>query len=546
MKRRQFVQSSLAGLALGVPGVSALTGCAPSAKYTDAGELEDETLIEADLCIVGAGAAGISMALECIGTSLDVVLLEAGGLDYSADSQEAYRGDIVGNPYFPLQAARLRQFGGTTGHWAGFCAPFDPADFERREWVPNSGWPIDLQELLPYYERAHPVLELGPFEWEPSYWEGQDPEVRRLQLGDSFRTKMWQFSPPTRFGNHYRDEIVDAQNLHLYTNATVVEINSNENVASIVGLRVRTANGRQHTVRAKRYVMACGAIQNARLLLASNRQAPNGMGNENDLVGRHFMEHIEMPGANVVFDTPPSLKMYTARPRIADPRTLARGELGLTESRQREHRILNGTASISPGQWEGIMKSTFQNITPERLERIREAGERRNRSSGGATNPTNDPAGEYRFFTRQEQAPNPDSRVTLSNERDAYGVPRARLDWQLTELDKFSIRRFYELLGQEIETRELGRLQIADWLLDEDLSSWPDFLSGGWHHMGTTRMHDDARQGVVDADCRVHGLDNLYIAGSAAFATSAAPNPTLTLVALTIRLADHLKSTIRS
>jgi choline dehydrogenase-like flavoprotein len=144
-------------------------------------------------------------------------------------------------------------------------------------------------------------------------------------------------------------------------------------------------------------------------------------------------------------------------------------------------------------------------------------------------------------MTRQEQAPNPNSRITLSTEKDAMGMPRVKFDWQLTELDKRSIRTYYKLLGQEMGRTGLGRVQLRDWLLSDD-RTWPSFISGGWHHMGTTRMHADPKQGVVDANCRVHGIGNLYVAGAAVYPTAGAANPTLTLVALSLRLSDYLRA----
>jgi len=509
--------------------------------HIDTSELENGSSIEGDICIIGAGAAGISMALEWIDSRHKVILLEAGGMSWEAKSQEQYRGDNVGQPYFPLNAARLRQFGGTTGYWAGFCAPLDPIDFQDRDWVPNSTWPIALDDLHPFYARANKVLELGPYEYGAEYWEAQDPDVRRLPLGEKFWTKMWQFSPPTRFGLVYKDAIVNAPNVHLYTHATVCDIQANENVSAIDGLLIRTLEGAEHRVRAKHYIMACGAIQNARMLLASNKQTTNGIGNDHDLVGRHFMEHFEVPGANVIFAKQQSLKMYTAPPRITGALTSARGELALSAEVEKTNRILHGTASIEPGRWGGSIRSTFQRFTPEQLEKGRIREEQGETPADRSPPPPADPTRQFRLKTRQEQSPNPDSRIMLSDELDELGVPRTKLDWQLMELDKRSIRRFYELLGQELGRTGLGRVQIADWLMDGDDNVWPSFLSGGWHHMGTAKMHDDPRQGVVDANCKVHGIDNLYVAGSATFASAGAPNPTLTLVALTLRLSDHIR-----
>ena len=146
-----------------------------------------------------------------------------------------------------------------------------------------------------------------------------------------------------------------------------------------------------------------------------------------------------------------------------------------------------------------------------------------------------------RFYTRLEQCPNPDSRVKLIGEQDALGLNRIALDWQLTDLDKRSLRRSQELIGAEFGRLGVGRFKLDDWLLADD-NSWPEDLHGGHHHMGTCRMSDDPKRGVVDRDCRVHGFDNLYVAGSAVYPTTGYVNPTLTVVALALRLADHLKT----
>lgn len=514
--------------------------------HTDAQVLEDGSLIEGDLCIVGAGAAGISMALEWVGKGRKVLLLEGGGFDPDPRMQDLYRGEVVGQPYFPLEAARLHYFGGTTNHWAGFCAPFDPIDFEPRDWVPHSGWPIRRADLDPFYARAQRLLDLGPYEYGADYWRRQEAERARLPLdAEVVWTKMWQFSPPTRFGRKYRDGIVAARDVHLYTHANVVEIEANEAARAVTGLRVRTLEGKEHRVRAQRYVLACCSIQNARLLLASNRQAPNGLGNGHDLVGRYFMEHIEMPAGQLALATPQlgNVGLY----RLDFGKTKARGELSLSAAAQRTHRVLNGTTSLQPLPASPELRSTFQVLTPEvvdafvRIERGDTTVLPILRKLDEDSRPLRVGDRQFQLFSRQEQAPNPDSRVTLGAERDAMGVPRVRLDWRLTDLDKRSMRTFYEVLGREAGKQGVGRVQILDWLRDGD-ATWPAFLSGAWHHMGTTRMHQDPKRGVVDANCRVHGVGNLYVAGAAVYPTSGSANPTLTLVALSLRLADHLKA----
>jgi choline dehydrogenase-like flavoprotein len=352
-----------------------------------------------------------------------------------------------------------------------------------------------------------------------------------------FFPKMWQFSPPTRMGNVYRDPILKAPNVHLYTYAKVMEIVPNEGLTAIEGLRTKTIDGKEHRVRARHYVLACGSIHNARLMLASNSRATAGVGNGHDLVGRYFMEHFEIIGAQVAFEQAQPFKLYTI-PSAGKAR--ARAELALTGDAQRQSRILNGTASFRPGPITGREQSRFASFSEDAEANVKQR--QAMKSTPGTNAPT--PQVIYQMFTRQEQAPNPESRIVLSTEKDELGMPRANLRWRFTGLDKRSVRVFYELLGKELGRAGLGRVQLMDWLLDGDDDKWPNILSGGWHHMGTARMHEDPKQGVVDANCQVHGLANLHVAGASVYTTGGAVNPTLTLVALSLRLAEHLKNKV--
>lgn len=483
--------------------------------YIDARDLDNGALIEGDICIVGAGAAGISMALEWMNTPYKVILLEGGGFQYDEKVQELYDGRETGQPYYPLKSMRLHYFGGTTGHWGGFCSPLEHIDFIKRDWVPDSGWPIKRDDLDVFYARSQGILDLGPYDYSVNYWQKKDPSLTSLLSDNSvIWNKMWQFSKPvSRFGKKYKDTIVNAKNIHLYTYANVTGIRANESISHIKEVTVKNYAGKEHKVRAKIFVLACGAIQNSRMLLASDKQAAKGLGNDNGLVGRYFMEHIEIFGSGELWlKKPDALKLY-----IRNPDTKARAELAVTEQQQAKHRILNGTISISP-----LLKEGEKLLPPNSLY----------------------PA--FQLITRIEQAPNPLSRVTLDDEKDSLGVPRAALHWQLSSLDKKSIRKIYELLGEQVGIEGVARVKMSDFLQDENDLSWPSFTGGGQHHMGTTRMSDNPKEGVVDANCKIHAIDNLYIAGSSCFATGGAPNPTLTLVALTLRLSDYLKQKIKN
>lgn len=507
--------------------------------HLDARELPDQTLIEGDICIIGAGAAGISIALELLNTPYKVILLEGGGFQYESQMQDLYKGKTTGQRYYPLESARLHYFGGTTGHWAGFCSPLEQIDFEKRDWVPHSGWPIKRDDLDPYYARAHKNLDLGPYQYQDTYWQGQDPRLDSLPFDKSaVFNKMWQFSPPTRFGTKYKDTIVKAPNIHLYTYANVTNMDADEHASAIKQVTVKNFAGKTHAVKAKQFVLACCSIQNARLLLASNKQAKKGLGNDNDLVGRYFMEHLEIKSAELWLTKSDPLKLYAWE----FGKTKARAELAISAQKQRELKILNGTASFTPldiARKQPAFIDVWSADTAETKKRMSklDAEEKKSLAQKGGHR-------SYQLFTRIEQAPNPDSRVTLDAATDALGVPRAMLHWVLTPLEKRSIREIYKLIGTELGITKKGRVRLMEYLRDENDSSWPEFTGGGWHHMGTTRMSDDPQRGVVDANCKVHGIRNLFVAGASCYVTAGAPNPTLTLVALTIRLADHLKKVV--
>jgi choline dehydrogenase-like flavoprotein len=510
--------------------------------HADGRFLDNDLVVEGDICIVGAGAAGISMAIDWNNSGYKVILLEGGGFEYDSKIQDLYAGKTTGQPYYPLMSARLHYFGGTTGHWAGFCSTFDPIDFQKRDWIKYSGWPIGPADLDLYYAKAQKKLELGPYEYSAEYWQKTDPTLVPLINSNSvIWNKIWQFSPPTRFGEKYKNEILQSHNIHLYTYANVVRIDTNENGSVVKEVIIRNFDGRQQRVRAKRFILACCAIQNARLLLASNHQFPNGLGNGRDLVGRFFMEHLEIKSAELWLLKPDKLKLYAFVFGI----TKARAELALQAKKQKEYGILNGTVSLLPLEMAKKMKPAIEawNQQDPRVSADRFIG-----GYAKVARETHIPASGgrgFQMFTRLEQAPNPDCRVTLDADRDGLGVPRASLHWELSSLEKSSLRKMYELIGTEVGRVGVGRIRLMDYLTDANDASWPSFTGGGWHHMGTTRMGEDPRRGVVDADCKVHGISNLFIAGSSCFTTAGAANPTLTLVALTLRLSDHIKGLMK-
>lgn len=509
--------------------------------HIDARHLENNSIIEGDICIIGAGAAGLSIALDWMNTSHKVILLEGGGFKYDDKVQDLYAGKTTGQKYFPLKSSRLHYFGGTTGHWAGMCSPFDDLDFKKRDWVPNSGWPINKKDLDPYYAKANEALKLGPYNYTYDYWNSELSNLNKFPLDEKVVwNKMWQFSQ-AQFGDIYKETIIKAKNIHLYTYANAVDIQTTDNGSEVNEVTVKNYAEKTHTVKAKVFVMACGAIQNARLLLASNSQASQGLGNANDLVGRYFMEHLEIASAELWMSKPFPTDLYSWKYGV----TKASAELAITEETQANEKILNGTVSMQPlsiGIHQKPRMETWQDEDPRKsadnmFKNWNAADEKAKLEKGNIER-------AFQLNTRIEQAPNRNSRITIGPEKDALGVPRANLHWELTALDKRSVRKIFHILSRQFGIASLGRIKLMDFLQDENDDTFPDSTNGGWHHMGTTRMSNDPKKGVVNADCRIHGISNLFIAGSGCYATSGAPNPTLTLTALSLRLSDHLKGII--
>ena len=500
--------------------------------------------VDCDLCIVGAGAAGITLALQFVGTPLEIIVLESGGLEYDAEIQDLYIGQNVGRPYYDLDVARLRYFGGTTNHWQGWCLPLTDLDLARKPWVSHSGWPIVRSELEPFYAAAHSVLEVGAPDLEVG-----DLGVELLALpAEHLAHRLYRRSPPTRFGERYRSDLERADNVEVWLHANVTEVVSNEAASRVTALHVAALDGKRARVRAAVFVLALGGIETPRLLLNSTGVAAAGLGNQRDLVGRFFMEHLEVFTGRVLPATEGWTGAYHQIERAAAGRGTTWPAIGLSPMAQEREAVLNFVASLTETFMARLQSEGYASLT--RLKQDLLAQRLPGDLGGHLWNILTDLTGVARglregavstlgIFSRSEQAPNPESRVRLSAERDALGLRRVALDWRLSELDRRTSRVATELIARELGRLGVARVQIDAWLAAEDGGWTPDLL-GGNHHIGTLRMADDPADGVVDRDAKVFGLDNLYIAGSAVFPTGGASPPTLTIVALTLRLAEHL------
>jgi choline dehydrogenase-like flavoprotein len=525
----------------------------------DARAVPRNARLETDVCIIGAGAAGITLALEFIGSPIRLIVLESGGLELESETQDLYLGDSIGLPYGNLSGSRLRFFGGTTNHWGGVCRPFDDGDFEAREGIPFTGWPIKKDAIDPFYARAARVVRLPSHQWDLGHWAPGD-ELAPLRLrSDRIVSRVAQVVEQDlrSFGVAYANELRSAANVTTYLHANATRVETDEGGRTATSVRVATLSGNRFSVSARVFVVAAGAVENARLLLVSSDRHSSGLGNQNGLVGRFFLEHPRFVAGLIVPSTPhPNLGFYEDH-RVGG--ALIRGYLASSKDFQFAEGLMDLQIRLDLGygdapedasgfarhvmtlaadleSWQEIAIPGAPVPVPY-LEVIREAVS----SPGDTYTYLRGQLETIALSTRIEQAPNPDSRVLLVRERDQLGMQRVALDWRLSEVDRRNVRRTLEVLGAEVGRAGIGRLRI---LFDEGGPGWPDDLAGGPHHMGTTRMSDDPKQGVVDRNCRVHGMSNLFIGGSSVFPTAGGATPTLTLVALAIRLAERLKSVI--
>jgi choline dehydrogenase-like flavoprotein len=483
-----------------------------------------ETALEADICIAGGGAAGMTLALDLRASGLSVILLESGGFRREAQTQALSNGRMIGINTWNLRSMRVRALGGATGHWEGWCRPLMPHDFDVRDYIPQSGWPIRYDDLVPWYARACETLEIGPFRW--------DAEVRAkamgtavLPTGTAIDHRYYQFSPPTRFARTYGGTLEKAENVRVIAHANLADIRLNQNRGRVESFTCRTLAKTEFEVRASRFVLALGGIENARVLLAARSQDPAGIANAHDVVGRYFMEHphyygsvglVHLPGLDRRFyaQMPSDLKRANGTP------VRVMGAFGLAPDIAHRERLLNFSAAFHP-----VKADAETGVLPSDAVQALLA-----RGSGAFE--------VAQLAIRAEQSPRPESRVLLSGDVDPLGMPRAMLDWRIAQEDDIQLRRALVLLGSE-----LGASGIARAWIPGDSSRFVWRPSPGGHHMGTTRMGTDPAVSVVDGDCRAHQVENLFIAGSSVFPTGGEANPTLTIVALAHRLADTLERT---
>jgi choline dehydrogenase-like flavoprotein len=526
-------------------------------------DFEKNDELACDVCVVGSGPAGSTLVRELAGSGLRIILLESGGQKVQTRSDALSEIESIGAGRDMDQSrVRNRILGGSSHTWSGRCAPFDAIDYRARPWVPHSGWPMTPQTLQPFLERTPDHLGLGlatDYTGTGFYARtGREPPQRRLdeRLVEPF---FWQFSRDfyqphdhMRFGRALLSQ--QLRDIRIITNATVLHIDTNPQVTAVKSLQVASDDGKFWTISARTVVLCAGGIENARLLLASNRVAKQGLGNGRDLVGRYLMDHPR--GSVATFDLTRvrglSAHFGFHRAMHRKRRYLFAQGLHLSPAVQERESLLNCTAWLS--------EQVSHDDPWSAVKRLLVGGARFRRDLGAiARHPLLVGRGVHAHLLRGgslprlleklqltctvEQTPNPTSRVTLANRCDRFGVPFSRVDWRIGEAEQRTVRRMAQLVSEELQ-----RVGIVPPVLDEWVrlgNGFPEHYRDNAHPTGTTRMSQTPATGVVDTDLQVHGISGLHVGGSSVFPTSSHANPTQMIVAMSVRLADTIKRRAR-
>ena len=487
----------------------------------------------------------MSVALQFADGASQVVLLEGGGMVEEGGGRAIYQVVDGPNPGLATEPQRTWCFGGNTNHWQGNCRPLDENDFALRDWIPYSGWPMRRPQLLPFYERAQALCGLGDLRWYDA--DACRPHLARLALTvdpATLTSKVVQTCPVLSFDQLYRDRLCNAGNVRVCLHAEALRLEANRRGDCVQAVQAVAGDGRRFRVRARVFVLAAGGIENPRLLLCSNDASATGLGNDHDVVGRFFMEH---PFVDIALGPWRSgAELLSARDRQVEG-TAVWEQLVLSEAMMRSERLSGlslwvvpcpARSALSPARIETLwlgrprladLRTEVPSLCADAAALAahgwrRSVGRARAASGAGCA-----------LRVGLEQTPDPHNRLQLSSQRDAWGRPGVDLRFRLSEADRRG-----HLRGLRIAAHEIG-LNGRRIVKRMELMMRAGRVGFFWHHMGSTRMHPDPTQGVVDADCRVHGVSNLYVAGSSVFPTAGTAPPTLTIVALALRLADHIR-----
>jgi choline dehydrogenase-like flavoprotein len=535
---------------------------------------DDAGPIETAVAVIGGGPAGMALALALGRAGVAAALIESGGLAPDAWTTRLGEAAAVAPPdHPPVEATGRRQLGGASWLWGGRVVDFEPLDFGPRPFAP-AGWPIGYDEAVAERDAAAAFFGVGaPVFDEPSPWL---PEGMGLMA----RLERWCSDP--RLGRVHAEALRKGP-VRVHTGLTCTRIRLAPDGGRVVGLETRDRAGRTRDVAARHYVVATGGLETARLLMASNDVRPGGIDGGSDWLGRGYMGHLQGGVAEIVAEGLDEASLdYRRDAAGADIRT----RLTFSPQTLVDHGLLNisflldnlplgdarhGSGGLSAAALALQAPGIGPRLMPPQIGGVL-LGPRRSPALRHAANMIGDPLGtaglalgylgaavsgrrkpgvlvrsrRRRYLLRYyaEQSPLAESRVRLSEQRDALGLPRLIVDKRIADTDVDSVLRAHALLAQRLEADGLAR--IAGYVEPPDALAARIRADGadGYHQIGLARMGATPRDGVVDGDCKVHGIANLHLAGSAVFPTSGQANPTYLIVCLALRLARRLGASL--
>ncbi|NIH66344.1 GMC oxidoreductase [Modestobacter marinus] len=534
-----------------------------------------------DLCVVGAGPAGLSLALEAARGGLRVLIIEAGLARKAVPPATRFAATTMRvldhRRHAPLSETTRTGIGGTSWLWGGRCVPFESIDYELRAHVTFSGWPICPSDLAPWQNRAAEYLDCGSadFQTEPmSGWQSQAVSTSQQER--------WSRRP--QLAPHLGAQVIAHPTVSVLTGAVATDVRFNPAGTAVTQLRVRWA-GTEVPLTARDYVLACGGLATTRLLLHVQRREPAFFGGSDGPLGRYYMGHLTGSIASISI-TPPELFTELDFRQEEDGTYVRRRFTLMREAQIRGHLLhtsfyLGNLPFRDARHGSPTLSAFFLALTSPLIGRCLAGAETRRRNAGRpvggwgahlqniARRPRRLPAevaaivrlrylssprrsvfvihndrGTYALRYHAEQVPNPHSRVRCNGRTGADGLPGVDIDLRYSDQDVESVLRAHQLLDAELASTGVGHL-IYDHPEERRSEAIRQQAMDGYHQIGTTRMSADPSAGVVDPDCRVHGFSNLFVASSSVFPTAGEANPTFMTVALAVRLAHHLTDPAR-
>jgi choline dehydrogenase-like flavoprotein len=505
-----------------------------------------------DVLIIGSGIAGTTIALELQKKNVSTIVVEGGKDVYTHESQDCYNGSSSGIelPY-GLKGSRLRFHGGSSNCWAGMCGELDEEDFIKRDWVSNSGWPIKKKDLVDYYKKSADLFKINR---KSIVDPGSVPNLKEI---NGMETRSLVGTKIRFFKDAFKEKFKKSDNLHLFLDANFYKFSQIDNLQTIKNIRVKSFNSHTTKIYAKNFIIACGGVENPRILLHSSQGSGSALGNLYGNVGRYFCDHPIAPCATVIDH---------------------KGEVGVFDYDENRNNFTDGKSNVIPyyrvpfsiqSKYKILnVAIKFQSQSPEVPISAKKAWKLKNILNGksghdfdfnDAVDILSNPLGVLKSINSRknpysyqrvalrfqiEQEPSKYNRITLISEKDKIGLNRVNFNWNFSTLERRTIDIATAYAASLLHTSRSGSL-LLDSMLANNKNDLPSDLRGGQHHSGTTRMSISPKDGVVDINLKVHGSKNLFICGSSVFPTNGWVNPSFTIAAFGIRLADHIEKKLK-